>query len=89
MYLGHEPKEELIPHLSRAEAKDSPDGGSIISKLYPELHKREIRTAEAILVRYCEIAICIVELEMQSEAPLTQSKQVPTIEERSNVNLKV
>ncbi len=88
MHLGREAKDELAAHLSTIEAEDSHDGSSIINKLYPELPKKELHTAEAILVRYCEIAICIAELERQSESPLTQSKQIPTIEERSNVDLK-
>lgn len=88
MRLRSEAKEEPAQQLSKPEVEDSHDGSSIIGKLYPELPRKELRTAEAILVRYCEIAICIAELEGQSEAPLTQSKQIPTIEERSNVDLK-
>lgn len=66
--------------------KDRGHEGSIdsaIRELYPALNRDQCREAEVSLRRYFEIALAIAE-----EQSLTSAPSIPTMKERSNVDLR-
>jgi hypothetical protein len=68
------------------DSKKSGDSGrhleSVIRELYSSLNREQCQEAEVNLRRYFEIALAI------AEETLTSTPSVPTIRERSNVELK-
>jgi hypothetical protein len=62
---------------------------AVADKLYPELSNDDRRDAMTNLRRYFEIALAIAEVQARAEAGLTEPTSVPTMKERSNVNLKL
>jgi len=55
---------------------------SVIRNLYPALNEQQCQKAEINLRRYFEIALAI------AEETLTSAPSIPTMKERSNVDLK-
>jgi hypothetical protein len=62
---------------------------AVANELYPELSENQQRDAMANLRRYFEIALAIAEEQARREPSLTQPESVPTMKERSNVDLKL
>jgi hypothetical protein len=61
----------------------------IVAELYPGLNVRDRGEAASNLRRYFEIAFAVAEDALPSRDPLTSAESVPTMKERSNVDLKI
>ena len=61
---------------------------AMASGVYPELSEADRREAVANLRHYFEIAVAIADEAVQQRRGLTSPESVPTMKERSNVDLK-
>jgi len=91
MYENRESDSHNLPTESTAFASSGADPireDAIAASLYADLPERERSQALTNLRRYFEIAAAIAEERVRSKADLTHPASVPTMEERSNVDLK-